>query len=208
MGRLFPMDNPIMRFLGFVGDLILLNFLFIVCCLPIISIGASASALYTVTLQFIRKEGGSAGKEFLRAFAGNFRKTVPMTLLFLAVGAVLALCLWSMLLTGGKFGLIIWSAWAIACLLFLMELSYAFAVQARFENTVLSTMKNAAILALAHPGKTMCIIICSFLPVSLLLFETRLFVLTGFIWMLFGFSGLALVNSILFHKIFEPYTKK
>ena len=46
---LFDMDNPFWRFMSLVADLIILNLLFVLCSIPIITIGASTTALYTET---------------------------------------------------------------------------------------------------------------------------------------------------------------
>ena len=58
MGRFFNMDSPVMNFLGRVADLVWLNILYIICCLPIFTIGAATSALYYVTMKMVADEEG------------------------------------------------------------------------------------------------------------------------------------------------------
>ena len=51
MGKFFNLDSPVMRVLGKAADLMILNLVFIACCLPIVTIGASITALSYVTLK-------------------------------------------------------------------------------------------------------------------------------------------------------------
>lgn len=208
MGKFIGPDSPVLRAVGIVGDLVLLNLLFLICCVPIITIGASASALYTAVMKILRKEGGFSGREFFLAFKRNFRQTVPMTLI-LIVAAALLFFTWQGLTSGAdRFGFLSWFAWGIAAIAFLLEISYVFAVQARFQNTIGGTMKNALLLAVAHPPYSVCIAACTTAPLALLLFATYYFLLTSMVWCLFGCAGLAMLNSLCFQKMFEPFVSE
>ena len=66
MGRLFDTDNIVWRFLGRVADLVILNFLFLLCSIPIVTIGASWTALYSVTLKAVKNEESYIAKGFLK----------------------------------------------------------------------------------------------------------------------------------------------
>lgn len=70
----FNYDNPVWRFIGKLGDLILLNILWIVCSIPVFTIGASTTAVYYVTLKLARDEGDSTIRSFstpLKAISGR-----------------------------------------------------------------------------------------------------------------------------------------
>ena len=72
MRNLFSMDSGIFRFLTRLADLMILNILFIVCCIPIVTIGASVTSLYYVTLKMAVNEEGYIAKAFLKSFRQNF----------------------------------------------------------------------------------------------------------------------------------------
>ena len=74
MGRFFNMDSPVMNFLGRVADLVWLNILYIICCLPIFTIGAATSALYYVTMKMVADEEGYITKSFFKSFKDNFKQ--------------------------------------------------------------------------------------------------------------------------------------
>lgn len=64
MGSFFNMDSPVMRFLSRLCDLMILNILCLICCIPIVTIGASITALYSVTLKMVKGEDSYIAKGF------------------------------------------------------------------------------------------------------------------------------------------------
>ena len=91
MSRFFNPDNPIMEFIAKIFDLILLNLIFIFSCVPIITIGASTSALSYVTLKMVRNEEAYIVRSFFKSFKDNFKQATIINLIMIAVGAVLYL---------------------------------------------------------------------------------------------------------------------
>ena len=68
MGRLFSLDSPLFSFLSKVADLILLNILVIICCIPVITVGASMTALHYVVLKMVRDEESYIVRSFFKSF--------------------------------------------------------------------------------------------------------------------------------------------
>ena len=62
--KFWAIDSPVMRVLGRLGDIIILNMIFVVGCIPVITIGTSLSALYAVAMKMARGEDPSVWKEF------------------------------------------------------------------------------------------------------------------------------------------------
>ena len=75
MGRFFNMDNKFFVFMGRIADLCMLNILCIVCCIPVITAGASLTAVYYVTMKMVRNEESYIFKGFIQAFKENFKKS-------------------------------------------------------------------------------------------------------------------------------------
>ena len=84
MGRIFDMDSPVMRFLTVMADLMILNILTIICCIPIITAGASLTGLHYVLLKMARNEEGYIVKSFFKSFKQNFRQATIIWLIILA----------------------------------------------------------------------------------------------------------------------------
>ena len=91
---LFNYDNPVWRFIGKLGDLILLNILWIVCSIPIVTAGAATTAVYYVTLKLVRDENDGTIKNFFHSFKENFVQSTIIWVILLAAGALLAFDFW------------------------------------------------------------------------------------------------------------------
>ena len=89
MDRLFNMDNKFFTVMGRVADLIMLNVVFLICCLPIVTIGASLTALHYVTLKMTRNEESYIIRSFFKSFKQNFKQATVINLIMLAVAAIL-----------------------------------------------------------------------------------------------------------------------
>ena len=86
---LFNYDNPVWRFIGKLGDLIILNVLWLITSIPIVTIGASTTALYYVTLKLVRDEDGYTIRSFFKSFKENFKQSTIIWLIMLAVGLLI-----------------------------------------------------------------------------------------------------------------------
>ena len=68
MGKLFNIDSPVMRFLGKVADLMILNLVTLLCCIPVVTIGASLTAMHYVLLKMVRNEESYIVRSFFKSF--------------------------------------------------------------------------------------------------------------------------------------------
>ena len=84
--KFWAIDSPVMRVLGRLGDIIILNMIFVAGCIPVITIGTSLSALYTVAMKMARGEDPSVWKEFWKAYKRNFK---PATICWLIMAVSL-----------------------------------------------------------------------------------------------------------------------
>ena len=137
--RFFSVDNPVWRFIRKIGYLWLLNILWVLTSLPVITIGASTTALFYACMKLQGDEGYPTANYF-RSFRENFRQATIIWLIYAAVGALLV------------YGLIFWNlmdgttlrvghAFAIAILIpYGLSLLYVFAIQAKFVNSVRDTI--------------------------------------------------------------------
>lgn len=192
-----------MRALGRVGDLALINILFVFCSVPIVTLGASATALYTVMFQMVRGEDRRIVKTFFAAFSRNFWQATLLTLIFLAIGAGLYVDLRVMQANPDAFPLVLRVGAGLVALFAAITLPYSFALQARFENRVTHTLKNAFLLAVTHPLTSLVTAALTLLPLCLAVFATYYALLSSVFWFLFGFSLIFAANSFLLERILK-----
>ena len=209
MSKLFRMDSPLMRFLTKIADLMVLNILFCVTSIPLITIGASWTALYSVTLKMVRDEEGSVSRSYFRSFRQNFRQA---TLLWLGVLVVLALLVLDIRVLNGMAGGtapgLLRVGVEILALLGIMVLQYLFPSLARFEASLADTLKNACIMALAHLPKTALMTAAAVGAVWITLINNTTIAIGLMVWPLIGFALMAFGNSGILRKIFDNYVPK
>ncbi|MDE7197606.1 MAG: YesL family protein [Lachnospiraceae bacterium] len=199
MGKFFDMDSPVMRFLNRVGDLMILNFLMIVCCIPIITAGAAFTAMHYVLLKIVRGEEGYLIRGFFKSFRSNFRQATLIWLMMLLVVVIYIGDIWIINYSGLVFPKALVIAVVAVAILLLLIAVYVFPVLARFENSVKNTLKNAMLLAFANLPRTILMAVCYILPLVIGYFSTYalLFVI------LFGISAPAYAAAWIYSGIFK-----
>lgn len=147
----FDMDNPVMRTLSVVADLIILNLLTLCCSIPVVTAGAAITAMYDVAIHIIRNEDGSMVKDYFRSFAANFKRSTLLWLLLIAAAALL----YFDYLAAAAFVPVLSTVICAMAVMVLVIALYAFALLARYENTLAATLKNAVSLAIGYFPKTL-----------------------------------------------------
>lgn len=197
--NIFNLDSPIMRALGKVADLMWLNVLTMICCIPIITIGPSLTALHYMALKIVRDEECYITKGFFKSFRENFRQGVLIGILTLFVSLLLIgdfVLLRNPDLNFSKFIQILIT---IIAVLFLFTVMYVYPVLAKFVNTTWRTIKNAFLMSIMQFPKTLLMIVIWALPLLLLYLSGR----TVPVVFLFGMSGPAWLCAQLYNKFFQ-----
>lgn len=201
--KFFNLDSPIMQALTRLTDMVILNILFVICCLPIVTIGASVTALYSITLKMAKNEESYISSSFLRSFKANFRFSTISWMLLLTAGVLLwmdyrALSMMTFSNKGGLYAVLI-----AALILILFPAIYIFPYIARFENTLKNTLKNAFLMSIMQlPYTILFLLILAIVILVTLCVDIRV---TSFLWIVIGFSGVAYLNSILFRRVFQKF---
>lgn len=201
-------DNKVLQVLAVIGDLMVLNLLWILCCLPVVTAGASTTALYYSLLKMVRKEETYPARMFFRAFRQNLKQSIPLTILLLLVCAILYVDLNVARNTAIHFGPLFSILVAALFVVFAMVASYVFPLLAQFENTIKGTLKNALFMSIWHLPCSVVILLLNLLPVLLFFLSPNLFLKSLVLWLFVGGAGIAYVNSRLFVKIFNRYIEK
>jgi len=204
MGRFFNLDSPVMRFLSRMADVMILNILVLVTCLPIITIGASLSAMHYVLIKMVRDEETYIFKMYFKSFRENFVQGTILWFILMIIGAIFGVDAY-IFVNGGTSGIVFPWAVIVAVLavvvIFLMTSMYVFPLQARFVNTVGKTLKNAFLMMILNFPKSVLMLLLYAVPV--VLFLTSSFAMPFLI--MFGVSGPALGAVYLYRKIFERF---
>ena len=85
MKNIFAMDGPLFRILSLFYDLIILNLVTLLCCLPLVTVGTAVTAMHHVLLQLVRDEAAYPVRTYFRSFRENLRQTLCVWMVMLPV---------------------------------------------------------------------------------------------------------------------------
>lgn len=200
----FRGDSAYTQIMTKIFNIFWLSILWLLCCIPVITIGASTIALYYVMLKLVKDEETTVTREFFHSFKQNFLQSLPVTVIFLAVIAILVVDFHILGNSGGVHGASFMYGFCVALgIVCAAVFSYVFPLLSRFENTVKKTFENAARLAASHIGQTLVITVVNLLPVIWFLASPQTFSVIFWIWVFVGGGAQAFVNSLFLVKIFD-----
>lgn len=203
MGRIFNLDSPLSRFLSRMADLMWLNILALVCCIPIFTIGASLTALNYVALKMVRNEEGYIRESFFKSFKQNFKQATLIWLIMLAALILLACDFYIIRMAPSLFPDWIKAVLFAITMLLLIGTMYVFPVLARFENNTKDIFKNSLFMGILSLPKTILMVICWIIPVAIGLVFYQILPLALALGMSLPAYGCALLYNKTF-KRFEP----
>lgn len=189
-------DSPIIQGGIKLTNLLILNVFWVIGCVPIVTIGASTIAAFTVTLKMAEdREGPSMTVQFWSAYMKNLRHGIPLTLILLAG-------IWSVWLDwqifdkieGNPICFLILAMLMI--LLLLIHYLYVFALEARYENSLLTALSNARKLFIRYIGRSVGLFGILFLQFLLFTQVNTVLIFAGFfclpILMIYTISQIAM----------------
>lgn len=198
MGKIFALDGPIVKNMNQIVSLLWLNILAAICCLPIITIGASHTAMHYVVLKISKGEDPKVAVTFFKAFRDNFKKATQVWLVYLALLGALAFGCFAIYINAWTVSTLFWVFYAIIALLLILLITWTFILQSRYENDNVLTIKNAVIVSLMNPFCSFVIIASLAMPCLLFVFAPKILPITLGFWL----TVPAFVQSMLYNRIF------
>lgn len=196
--KLFSLDSPLMHVLNKISDLMWLTILAFLCCMPIVTAGASFTALNYMALKIVRDEETYIAKGFFKSFTANFKQATIIWFIILLLGAVFIgdiAIIWNL---EGTFYDVLIGIFTILFVLLLFESAFVFPILAKFDNTIKKTMKNALVISIIQFPKTIVMIV---MPVALIALIFFFPVLVPIVF-LFGMGTCAFVAAKMYDKFF------
>ena len=203
MNKLFNPDNPVFEFLEKVFNLMIANVLFIVCSIPVFTIGASLTALFKITQDVVLGNDKGVVKRFFDAFKQNFKQaTIAWIVVFLFLcGLGLNLFLVSVNAKGMPSQIF---KVLIQILMFVVVglASYIFPLIARYDNTLKQHYRNSIVLFLMKFPKTLLMMLLNTLIFWIPYFSMEVFISTFVFWLVIGFGFVCYIDTELLHSVF------
>lgn len=203
MNALFNLDNGFFRFMGKVCDMILLDILTLIMCIPVVTIGPALTALYYVTLKIVRDEEGYVFKSFFKSFLQNFKQGFLLELIVAAAALILYFDLgvvknWMTQNSSILIRLLFYALVGLA-LLAVVTVVYIFPILAKFDNPIKKVLLNSVMMAVRHlPNSIFMVVVIIAAGVSVYIYPILIFFVIGLA---------AFINSFVLRRIFDNYIK-
>jgi len=201
--KLFSIDGPLYNFFSRLLDMIKLNMLWFLFSLPVVTIGASTAAAFSVTLRMVDEREGYIAKQFWTAFKANLKQGIPAGLLnlFFVYALYLDFQLFHAVEGNPIYFLILGIVGSVMCFGYFI---YAYALMARYDNTLLKTLKNSMDISVKYFGRTVMIAVVVAVEIIVFIFNTT----TMFLGLLIGPAVIFLTISGPAMYIFRDIERK
>lgn len=204
MHGFFSMDNSLFRFGIRLADLMLLNLLTLLCCIPVITIGPALSALHYIALRMVRDEDSSITRDFFHAFKRDLKQGIPVGLLYTAVIALLVYAALIAVPSGKISGKALTVAVYIICILVSISSSWVFVLLSRYTNTITKTILGSFAFGVNYLPTTVLMMILAALPIAILFFAPSTIPLV----IMFGLSAPAFFQAKLYTQKLDHFEGK
>lgn len=186
------------EFLELLADLAVINVLFLLCCLPVVT-GGGALAGLCYAAEKLRRQEGKPSANFWKGFRQNFRQATIVWVLAVLLLAFLLLDLYFLVQSGA--GALYYLLLGLVFLWLTFTLVYLLPLLVRFENTLPRHVRNAFVLALTHLGPSVCLAALALAPLLLWLVSARLLLYTLVFWVVLGFASMAYCSALLLQRV-------
>lgn len=170
MKGLFSIDNPIWNFIGKLVDMLLLTCLWIIGSLPVITIGASTAALYTVAWKLSENKEGYLIRQFFHAFRKNFKRGTVIELIIVLAGVVLITDIRIAFYIDGLWGKMMFWALLVLGIIAVLTATLLIPLSVRTDVNVQKLLTAAFVLSLKHLGWTVFMSVSTVCLISLAVF--------------------------------------
>ena len=206
MKKLFSHDSNIIQSLILMFNLMLLNVLWLLLCVPVITAGAATTAMYYTLYQYVNDGSEAVLKPFFKTFIKDFKQSTVYWLIMLVIGFVLW-CDISFLSTYTQLRFL-WILLGILLFLYAIALTHGFAILGRFNTTLKTAFKSCYLIALTNFWRSLLILIISAAPVLIIIFMPYQVLKTLPLWIGIAFAAVFYINARLFIKSFEHSAPK
>lgn len=157
--NIFSSNSVLGRALNLIADIVIVHFMWVIFSIPIFTIGASTTGLYYSLMKRQRRDEGYVYSNFIKGFKDSFKQSTIVWLILLAAGAIIVTDIRIGMYAIGTIGNIMIFTSSILLIPYILICTYIFPVIAKFENSIIQNLKNSILLAIAHFGYTLLILV-------------------------------------------------
>lgn len=210
--NLLDFNNPVLQFMSKVFDMAVLNILWLFLSIPLFTVGCTTTAVCAVCFQIIQDKNTGVLKPFFKSLKMNFRQATVIWLIMLAIVAILGVDLWFFLVgqnfVTGVLQAIICGILILLLIDALLILIYAIALLSLFENTTKQTLRNAVLLVMRHPLRSVGALIVDIGMLALTFYAPLSIPIVAVGMMLLGAAVAIFLNCLILFPVLREYLPK
>ncbi len=200
--KIFSIDSPLYKFFSRLWDIIVLNFIWLLFSLPIITFGAATVAAYSVALKMVDDEEGYIVRSFVKAFKENFKQGTLLGLITIAAGYIVYIDIAMFhAIESNPLPLLIIGVFAGAY--FIFSLLYAYPMAARYENSVFKLLRNSLEISIRYVVRTIVLLVLIGLAIAIMMWN----VTTITVGLLIGPAFIIFMIAAFAKRIFQKIEK-
>ncbi len=202
---IFNIDSGFNRALGKISDMLLLSIYWLVCCLPVVTIGASTTALYYACMKDHLEEGTNT-RNFFHAFVRDLKQSLVLELTVVGVAGFLVVDLYVLPQMDIPLGGVVQGILTVSAIIGIAMLSYLFPLLARYDTPMIQQFHNALVMSLVNFHYTLLILLINCVPLLVLILGGIELFFAAIPVVVLVWPGMsAMINSKIFLKIFKKY---
>lgn len=207
--KIFDYENEFFQNLSKISDLIILNLIFIISCIPIVTIGASLTSAYYVSMKLVRGDNDGIIKTYIEKFKREFKMSTIIWSIILLLALVIGIDFYvidniSNLAMVNLFSLLL----TIGGIILLFIFVYVFPFISKFENSIKNTVINSFLISIQNLPYTLIMSLVTTIPILSILLLSNYWGQIIFLNTVITFSIVFYINSSILNKIFNKYIEK
>lgn len=147
------------------SNIVIASILWIFTSLPIVTMGASTTALYYTVVKVIRRNEGSLYKEYFHAFRSNFKQSLIPSSIFVLYGVVMIMDCYNFFQEGTYYSISL-GGWLIITLLLIILQTYLYPIMSRFQNNFLALLRLSIVMAIKNIKTTILLLLLVFAGIA------------------------------------------
>jgi uncharacterized membrane protein YesL len=211
MKKIFSPDSALFSIVESLINMMLLNMLYLLFCIPIVTIGPATAALHYVTLKYVSKEEERVWAPFIHSFKQNLKQGMIIGVIATGIGAFLAFdlyVLYPQAMNGSWPYMVLFLMVVLASIIYLMIMAYVYPLLARYDNSLKQMLRTALVLSIRHLPATACLAVISAAPIAMMFGNLAMVVFALGFYCIIGFSAIAFFHDQLIYRIFIQYTPR
>lgn len=199
-----PKKEPwLRRALDAFGNMFALNLCFVAGCIPIITIGASLTALYAMCIRIQEDEEETIVAGFIHEFKRSFKQSTIAFLLILAAAAVMIAEYLVVKTVEGFYSTLYTCVLVVEIIVLALIVPFLFPLIARYDNKLSILIRNSAVLSITYLGSWIKVVVAWFAPIAFCIIYPEIFVYIWYLWLLLIFGAIAYGTSYTMRKVFR-----